>query len=99
VVIIVDEEAVGFYALEGLSGDIIELGALFVDPEHIGTGIGRDLIKKAKRHAVDLGASKLKIQGDPNAEKFYRAAGGIPTGIKKSERISGCFLPTFRISL
>ena len=99
VVAVIDEEVVGFYQLEGLSGDEIEMGALFVDPDHIGTGVGKALIERAKRHAVNLGASKLNIQGDPNAEKFYRSAGGAPTGSKESESIPGRFLPTFQISL
>ena len=99
VVAVVDEEVVGFYELEGLSGDEIELGALFVDPDHIGTGVGKALIERAKRHAIKLGASKLNIQGDPNAEKFYRSAGGEPTGSKESESIPGRFLPMFQISL
>ena len=99
VVAVIDEEVVGFYELEGLSGDEIELGALFVDPDHIGTGVGKALIERVKRHAVNLGASKLNIQGDPNAEKFYRSAGGEPTGNKESESIPGRFLPTFQISL
>ncbi len=99
VVAIVNEEVVGFYKLEGLSGDEIELGALFVDPDHIGTGVGKALIERAKRHAINLGASKLNIQGDPNAEKFYRTAGGEPTGSKESESIPGRFLPTFQIAL
>ena len=99
VVAIVDEQVVGFYALEGLSGDEIELGALFVDPDHIGTGIGKALIEKAKQHAVNLGARKLNIQGDPNAENFYKAAGGKLTGSKESESIPGRYLPTFQISL
>jgi GNAT superfamily N-acetyltransferase len=99
VVAVIGEEVVGFYELEGLSGDEIELGALFVDPDHIGTGVGKVLIERAKRHAVNLGASKLNIQGDPNAEKFYCTAGGEPTGSKESESIPGRFLPTFQISL
>ena len=84
VVAVVDEEVVGFYALEGLSGDKIELGALFVDPNYIGTGIGRTLIEKAKSHAVDLGAKKLSIQGDPMPKNFigqreaYRLAAKNP---------------------
>lgn len=99
VVAVVNKEIVGFYELEGLSGDEIELGALFVDPDHIGTGIGKALIERAKSHAVNLGARKLNIQGDPNAKKFYRSAGGVPTGSKKSESIPGRFLPTFQIPL
>ena len=99
VVAVIDEDIVGFYMLEGLSGTEIELGALFVDPDHIGTGVGRALLDNAKCHAKKLGAHKLNIQGDPNAEKFYRAAGGVPTGRKESESIPGRFLPTFQILL
>jgi GNAT superfamily N-acetyltransferase len=98
-VAVLDEEIVGFYELESLSGEEIELGALFVDPDHIGTGVGKTLIEKAKKHAINLGARQLNIQGDPNAVKFYRAAGGIPTGSKESESIPGRDLPTFKISL
>ena len=99
VVALVDEAIVGFYAFEGLLKDEIELGALFVDPDHIGTGVGKALMEKAKRHAVSLGAKTLNIQGDPNAENFYIAAGGQLTGSKESESIPGRYLPTFRILL
>ena len=99
VVVEINREVVGFYELEELSGDEIELGALFVDPDHIGTGVGKTLIERAKRHAVNLGASKLNIQGDPNTENFYRSAGGEQTGSKESKSIPGRFLPMFQISL
>jgi GNAT superfamily N-acetyltransferase len=98
-VAVVNEKVAGFYGLEELSGDEIELGALFVDPDHIGTGVGKALMETAKDHAANLGASKLNIQGDPNAEKFYRAAGGEAIGRKESESIPGRFLPLFQISL
>jgi GNAT superfamily N-acetyltransferase len=99
VVAMVNAQVAGFYALEGLSGEEIELGALFVDPDHIGTGVGKALVERAKLHAVNLGARKLNIQGDPNAVIFYRAAGGELTGSKESDSIPGRFLPTFQISL
>ena len=92
-------ELVGFYNLEEQDAGEIELGALFVDPAHIGMGIGKALIENAKKCALKLGAKNLFIQGDPNAEKFYRAAGGILTGSKESKSIAGRFLPTFRIPL
>ena len=95
----IDKKIIGFYQLEELVGDEIELGALFVDPEHIGAGVGKALIQRAIHHAGHLGASRLNIQGDPNAEKFYRAAGGQPTGSKESESIPGRFLPTFQIMI
>ena len=94
-----NNEIVGFYALEQLSKSEFELEALFVEPIHIGTGIGRALINHAKIQAAELGGQILKIQGDPNAEEFYQAAGGVRTGSKESASIGGRYLPKFEISL
>jgi GNAT superfamily N-acetyltransferase len=91
--------AVGFYALAHQGDTEIELDALFVEPEHIGKGFGRLLIEHAKSVAAALGATRLIIQGDPNAERFYRAAGGVLTGTRPSGSIPGRFLPTFAIDL
>ena len=99
VVAVLDGKVVGFYKLEGQSANEIELGALFVDPSHIGTGVGRALVERAKHHALTLGANKLKVQGDPNADKFYLAVGGKLTGRKESGSVPGRFLPTFQIPL
>lgn len=92
-------EIVGYYALERLSATAFELEALFVEPAHIGSGVGRALITHAKRHAAGAGGRTLIIQGDPNAARFYRAAGGVLTGERESASIPGRFLPTFEIRL
>ncbi len=89
----------GFYALEFLSESEYELEALFVDPKYIGNGFGKMLVAHAKSSAKILGARKLVIQGDPNASKFYLAAGGVLTGESESGSIPGRFLPTFCIFL
>jgi GNAT superfamily N-acetyltransferase len=90
---------VGFYALAHQSGTEIELDSLFVEPEHIGKGFGRVLLEHAKATAAKMGATRLIIQGDPNAERFYLAAGGVLTGTRESGSIPGRFLPTFAIDL
>lgn len=92
-------QAVGFYALEDLCVDQIELGALFVDPPHIGQGVGRQLIERAKSRALHLGARTLTIQGDPHALAFYRAAGAELCGERESGSIPGRMLPLLRIEL
>ena len=103
VVAMQQQELVGFYALEGLvdqQGDKqIELGALYVKPQHIGKGIGRLLMTRAKAHAGMLGAHSLFIQSDPHAVKFYRAAGAVVVGEKESGSIPGRFLPLLEVSL
>ena len=99
VVLEVAGASVGFYALRRLAETDIELDALFVTPACIGMGFGRRLIEDARRTAVRLGAIRLSIQADPNAERFYLAAGARRTGAIESASIPGRLLPTFVIDL
>lgn len=90
---------VGFYALERVSGSEAELTAMFVEPEHIGCGVGRALITHAKATARSQGIEAIIIQGDPNAVAFYQAAGGVSCGERESGSLPGRMLPLFRIRL
>lgn len=96
---ILKNEIAGFYAIKRVSQSAFELDALFVEPKHIGTGIGRALMDHAKKRVLGLGGQVLTIQSDPNAESFYRAAGGILTGTRESGSIRGRYLPVFEILL
>ena len=99
-VVAVDKETVvGFYAIEAVSSTVFELEALFVEPDRIGCGIGRLLVQHAVRNVADKGGETLVIQGDPNATKFYSAAGARHIGSRESESIPGRFLPLFQISI
>jgi len=93
------QRLIGFYALEDLCDGEIELGALFVDPPYIGQGVGRQLMARARSCAAQLGARVLKIQGDPHALAFYRAAGAELCGERESGSIPGRMLPLLRIEL
>lgn len=98
---VVDEDGVplGFYNLERLDNNQVELGYLFLEPEAIGQGLGRRLIEHAKTRARAAGFSTMVIQGDPHAEGFYRAAGGRLIGSKQSFSIPGRLLPLFHLDL
>ena len=91
--------AVGFYSLERISAAEVELSLLFVEPDFIGKGYGRKLITHAQEEARHLGYSKMIIQGDPNAERFYRSAGGLLVSTRKSASIPNRELPIFCIDL
>ncbi len=99
--VVAEEESscIGFYSLVRTSSDVAELDALFVEPSHIGRGLGRALIDHATRLAAGWGISRMIIQGDPHAEAFYRAAGGVRTGYRESGSIPGRYLPLFTIDL
>ena len=90
---------IGFFALEILSDNEIELAALFVEPAYINRGSGRKLMDKAKLVASELGSKVMIIQGDPNAKNFYLKVGGKLIGERESASIPGRYLPVFKISL
>jgi GNAT superfamily N-acetyltransferase len=88
----------GFYSLAEPASGAIELEHLFVDPEHLGTGIGRALFAHACQRARTLGADTLVIQSDPNAAGFYDAMGAQREREIQSS-IPGRVIPLFRHTL
>lgn len=99
IVMEVARRVVGFYGLERIDAATVELDYLFVEPDSIGLGFGRTLIQHAKSMALGQSATRLVIQGDANAERFYRAAGGVCVGTRPSDSIEGRELPLFEIAL
>jgi GNAT superfamily N-acetyltransferase len=72
---------------------------LFVDPDAIGTGVGRVLIEHACRRAASEGMTTLSIDADPNAEPFYVAMGAVRVGASPSQSIPGRMLPQLRLDV
>jgi predicted N-acetyltransferase YhbS len=93
------DSIVGFYILERVSAGSFELEALFVEPEHFGSGVGRLLIQHAVRKLSEHGVERFIIQGDPHATEFYVAAGARQVGTRESNSIPGRELPLFEIEI
>ena len=74
------DRPIGFYSLEGN-----EVGGLWVLPEFIGHGIGRDLFQHALEKCSELGFDKLIIESDPNAVGFYKKMGAKRVGESHNE--------------
>ncbi len=87
-----DGRVAGFSALAGGPPEV-ELAMLFVDPDAIGTGVGRALWTWAVRTAAGLGADRLTIDSDPGAEPFYLAMGAYRVGEAASGSVPGRVLP------
>ncbi len=98
-VLVVSEHIVGFFTLEAVDTQVVELGHLFVEPDLLGRGYGRELLEHAKAKASSLGYRNMLIQGDPNASAFYRSAGAIQVGVRESRSIPGRQLPLFQLDL
>ncbi len=87
-------EVVGFYNLEPIDEDVVELLDLFIEPVHIGTGCGNQLWDHAVATASSMGFTRMHIESDPNAEPFYLARGAARTGDVESTVSTGRKLPT-----
>jgi len=77
-------EIVGFYAI-GMHGEKAELEHMWVKPERIGSGAGKELLMHAMETAAFLNAAALEISSDPNAEGFYKRMGARRIGEIHSE--------------
>ncbi len=89
---------VGFYALAGDPPDA-ELSFLFVEPEFIGTGMGRALLEHCLGVAAELGFETIRIESDPFAESFYLAMGAMRVGETPSQSIPSRALPVLALEV
>jgi GNAT superfamily N-acetyltransferase len=81
--------------LSALSGDGPEgeLELLFIEPEMIGSGVGRVLFERAVETAAGAGIERIRIEADPGAEGFYQRMGAVRIGEAPSGSIAGRELP------
>lgn len=74
-----DGEIRGFYAL-CVANEKAELEHMWVTPEHIGTGIGKELFLDAMERAAQMNISEVELSADPNAAGFYERMGAEKIG-------------------
>ncbi len=72
-------EAVGFYAL-ACHGRRCSVEHFWVAPAAMGRGVGRALFRHLLGRAGALGAQRVEIEADPNAEGFYLKMGARRLG-------------------
>jgi GNAT superfamily N-acetyltransferase len=74
-----DGEIRGFYAL-CVAGSNADLEHMWVRPEAIGTGVGKELFLDAMERAAKLNVEAVEIASDPNAAGFYKRMGATQIG-------------------
>jgi N-acetylglutamate synthase-like GNAT family acetyltransferase len=85
-------EVVGFSSLL-VEGEEAELTDLFVDPDHIGSGVGRVLWDRTVATCREMGTRRIRIEADPHAEHWYLSRGAVRVGEAPSGSIPGRLLP------
>ncbi len=88
----------GFCTLDG-EPPVAELGQMFVDPPHIGRGVGGLLWRHAVARAAAAGIGTLTIDADPFAEGFYLAMGAVRVGGVPSGSVPGRVLPRLEFAV
>ncbi|MEH0574501.1 GNAT family N-acetyltransferase [Streptomyces sp. B21-108] len=76
-----------------------ELYALYVDTGHIGTGVGRALLKESVRQAGALGRSRMYLwvlRDNTPARRFYERAGFHADGAEEPFEVAGVAVPEVR---
>ena len=98
-VAVIEDRIAGCCALV-LSDSLAELEHMWIDPQQMGTGIGRALFEHVTKRARQLGVNELELSADPNAEGFYERMGAERIGEVRSE-IDGQprVLPRMRIDV
>jgi N-acetylglutamate synthase-like GNAT family acetyltransferase len=76
----IDGKCLGFSSIYIRDDGNGELDGLFVEPNQWNGGLGRKLVETAARRALDHGAQKLHVIGNPHAEGFYKKVGFVQTG-------------------
>ena len=79
-VAVVDGRLVGFHSLLVVNG-VVELEDLFVDPDAMGTGVGRALTDDAAARAKEQGFDAVEVDANPHAKAFYAKAGFEDLGV------------------
>ena len=88
----------GFYQLT-LEADAADIALFFVDPPAIGGGVGRALWRHLVGEAKQMGAVRITIEADPDAQGFYQRMGANVIGTVPSASIAGRELPLLEYSL
>lgn len=89
----IGDQILGMYAWTPLENGRVDLGHLFLEPEHTRRGHGIELWRDLVATLRARGYECLEVVSDPQAEPFYLARGCVRMGERPSGSIAGRSLP------
>jgi len=78
------DHPIAFYTLQERDGNAW-IENLWVLPEHMGQGVGKQLFLHALSRSLELGYNILRLEADPNAVVFYEKMGMHKMGERHSQ--------------
>ena len=94
-----DDEILGMGGIEMLDATTADVMSMFIDPQHIGKGLGRPVFTALVDMAKARGATRLTILSDPQARGFYEEMGAKYVRDEPSDAIPGRFVPWLCLDL
>jgi ribosomal protein S18 acetylase RimI-like enzyme len=79
-----DNHPIAFYTLQD-KGGVAWIENLWVLPEYMGQGVGKQLFLDAQSRAREMGHKTLQLEADPNAVGFYEKMGMHKIGERLGE--------------
>jgi predicted GNAT family N-acyltransferase len=92
------DQIVGYYSYWAETETKAKLDNLFIAPEHIGSGLGKQLLFDFLDRVKDEGYQIVILDADPHAAEFYKKFGFKVVG-KRASSVSGRFLPIMELSV
>jgi GNAT superfamily N-acetyltransferase len=92
-----DGAAIGWFSLVEMPEALL-LDNFFLLPDHIGSGVGRQMWRQALTRAAATGAARLTLEADPNSAGFYERMGARRTGTVTAQS-TGRELPVYEMEL
>lgn len=75
-----DNQVVGIGTIDLASGKV---DAIFVHPDNMGTGVGRQILSYLEKLAMEAGLTEVTLESTLNAAPFYRACGFVGKTVSK----------------
>ncbi len=90
----------GFGELDPHAGPgAAEVRGLYIEPGHIGCGVGAAVMERLLADARNAGATRVFLKGTITAEPFYRRCGFVQTGRSTHTSRGGLELPCVLMEL
>jgi N-acetylglutamate synthase-like GNAT family acetyltransferase len=96
--LVLDNKIVGYYSFIITKEETVQLDNLFILPNYMGKGYGRELMNSLLSQLKLTNTKKVILESEPNTEKFYSKFGFTKVGEVETS-IHGRYLPIMELKL